>query len=339
MESVAIIILTQSFYLSYYSVVEEEGRLQVLTENLGESEMAIPGAVLDAIQTRSGWRAMTNPIIMEKIADFLSDKDLVCLCLTSKITKKIVDQMDSSCWRKRAQKLEAVLRLHTPATDSTPYKERYLLLIPEVERLANRIRGMIEDNSGIIDVDPDYLYTDDDCELMSLQDLANTASLVHYDMVGEVSIQFLQLWSGDLSSIPPYHLGSLAACVTDQVFIGRNLTIHDLGVLLDKVKSENIFIDKNLETDVTLAALVQAMQTRVKTVFLIDDAVVCKTLLKTYGGKGKCEEIRVEMLDSIETHEEDMMRQLAQTIDWDVDVTVTVEQSDPFETEIIFKRK
>ena len=87
---------------------------------------------------------------MEKIADLLSDKDLVSLCLASKSSKKIVDRMDSSCWRKRAQKLEAVLRL--VFADSTPYKERYLILIPEVKRLAHRIRGLIEDNLVVIDV-------------------------------------------------------------------------------------------------------------------------------------------------------------------------------------------
>ena len=63
------------------------------------------------------------------------------------------------------------------------------------------------------------------------------------------------------------------------------------------------------------------MQTRVKRVILMDDTVVCKTLLKTYDGKGKCEEIRVEMCRDVETQEEDM-RQLAQTIDWDVDVMI-----------------
>ena len=221
---------------------------------------------------------MTNPIIMEIIANCVSDKDLVSLCLASKTTKKIVDQMDSSCWRKRAQKLEAFLRMHTRATDSTPYKERYILLIPKVERLVNRVRGMIEDNLGVINVDPHYLdnldVTDDDREVMSLQDLANTASLVHHDMLGEVSIEELELWSGNLSSIPPELLGSLASCVKDRVSItiGEDVIIPNLGVLMDKIKSNLITIrhsGKTLGADEILA-LVRAMQTRVKTVHCSD---------------------------------------------------------------------
>ena len=141
----------------------------------------------------SRWRAVNNPIIMEIIANFLSDKDLVSLCLTSKKTKKIVDLMDSSCWRKRAKKLEAVLRLHTCDTVSTPYKERYILLRPEVERLANRIRGKIEENSGVIVVGP--MNT----QFMSLQEIADTAILVHHNMLGDVSIKSLMLLNGDLS--------------------------------------------------------------------------------------------------------------------------------------------
>ena len=156
---------------------------QVDQENHFQSREEVTGQVtLGEASGGSGWRAvMTNPITMEIIANFLSDKDLVSLCLTSKTTKNIVKQMDSSCWRKRAQKLEAVLRLE--ASDSTPYKERYILLIPEVERLANRIRGIIEDNSGLIDIDLDfqdhfagreYLMRRNQ-NLMSLQELANVA--------------------------------------------------------------------------------------------------------------------------------------------------------------------
>ena len=283
----------------------------------------------------SRWRAVNNPIIMEIIANFLSDKDLVSLCLTSKKTKKIVDLMDSSCWRKRAKKLEAVLRLHTCDTVSTPYKERYILLRPEVERLANRIRGMIEDNSGVIDVHPERRKY----KRMGLEELANIASLVHHDMIGEVSIKALELWSGNLSTIAPEQLGSLASCVTDTVLIGMDTFIPDLGVLLDKVNSNKIEVclgDETLRTDEILA-LVRAMQTRVKTVILYDETVVVKTLLKTYDRKGKCEEVRVVLMDAIETTEEENMRQLAQNIDWEVDVTV--ESVELYKTEIIFKRK
>ena len=93
-------------------------------ENDSLSREEVPGEVtLGEAEGGSGWRVMTNPITMEIIANFLSDKDLVSLCLTSKTTKNIVKQMDSSCWRKRAQKLEAVLRLDATDSTSTTYKE------------------------------------------------------------------------------------------------------------------------------------------------------------------------------------------------------------------------
>ena len=198
------------------------------------------------------------------------------LCLASKSSKKIVDRMDSSCWRKQAQKLEAVLRLE--ATGSTPHKERYLLLKPEVERLANRIRERIE-KKGIIKVEPDFFETnivrDEDraylmSGLMSLQELATTASLVHYDMIGEVNIKYFHLMSGHLSFIPSEQLGSLASCVTNIVSINPwGLAGLDLGVLLDKIKSKHLSIANQsyeiLGTD-DLLALVRALQTRVKTV-------------------------------------------------------------------------
>ena len=241
--------------------------------------------------------------------------------------------------------------MHNKATDSIPYKEKYLRLKPEVDRLANRVRGMIDNNLGAINVDPDHLdylansnVTNVDCKLMGLQDLANTASLIYHDILGgEVTIRALNLWNGNLSSIPSEHLGSLASCVTDTVCIGigTGVIIQNLEALIEKVKSEVIEIGrcgKTLGSD-DILALVRAMQTRVETVILMDDDTeVVKTLLKTYGGKGKCQEVSVMVRDSIETRVEEDMKQLAKTIDWDVDVTV--DQLDiVFKTNITFERK
>merc|ERR1719312_1183794 len=95
--------------------------------------------------------------------------------------------MDSSCWRRRVFKLEAVLRLDaTVSTFSNSYKERYLILKSEVERLVNTIRAKIEEKSGVINVS-DY----QDSKYFSLQELASTTSLIHHDMLGEVSCKSL----------------------------------------------------------------------------------------------------------------------------------------------------
>ena len=234
---------------------------------------------------------MTIPIMMEKISNFLSYKDLVALCLASKTTKKIVDQMDSSCWRKRALKLEAVLRFEdaTVTTDSTSYKEMFLILKSKVERLANRIRAKIEDNSGSITVS-----NSQDSKYMSLQELVRTASLIHRGMLGEVSCERLCLADVNLSTIFSQHLGSLAASVTDQVFFGGNIIIPHLGVFLDKVKCDKLtFLSQTFNTEETLA-MVRAMQTRVRIVILIHSrGNVDVRAMRNFDGKGRCEQVWV----------------------------------------------
>ena len=104
----------------YHTDAEEAGQ-----ENVSQSKGEVPGEVtLSEAAGGSGWRVLTNPIMMEKNSDFLSDKDLLAMCLASKTARKIVDQMDSICWRKRALKLKAVLREDaTVTTDPTSYPQ------------------------------------------------------------------------------------------------------------------------------------------------------------------------------------------------------------------------
>ena len=68
-------------------------------ENDPKAREEAPGKVILG-EGGSGWIAMTNLIIMDKISHFLSEMDLVTLCLASKTMKKIVDHMDSICWSK-----------------------------------------------------------------------------------------------------------------------------------------------------------------------------------------------------------------------------------------------
>jgi len=271
-----------------------------------------------------GWRVMTNPIMMEKISHFLSDKDLVALCMASKTTKNIVDQMDSSCWRKKVQKLEAVLRLDATDSTSTTYKERFIILKSEVDRLANTIKGIMEDDFSSITVFPQ------DPKSMSLQDLARAASLVHHGILGEVSFENFHLESVNLSSIPTQQLGSLAACVTDEVCIHGDVNIPNLGVLLDKVWCYSlIFTNRTLQTEDT-SALIRAMQTRVYKVDVIYEHIVDREFiraLRNYDGKGECAEVMLfvkEMDPNTFRYTEEDLRQCAQAIDWDVQVIHTL---------------
>ena len=305
----------------YHTDAEEAGQ-----ENVSLSKEEVPGEVtLGEAAGGSGWRVLTNPIMMEKISYFLSDKDLVALCMASKTTKNIVDQMDSSCWRKKVQKLEAVLRLDTTDSTSTTYKERFIILKSELDRLANKMREIMED-----DDDSSITVFPQDPKSISLQDLANTASLVHHGILGEVSFENLHLESVNLSTIPIQQLGSLAACATDEVCIGKDLIIPNLGVFLDKVKSISlIFVRVTLQTEDT-SALIRAMQTRVYKVDLIYEDIVDREFIRAlmnYDGKGRCAEVMLFVKeidpDTFRYTEEDL-RQCAQAMDWDIQVIHTL---------------
>ena len=110
-------------------------------ENVSKCREEVPGeVVLCEAAGPSRLMVMRNPILMDNIANYLSAKDLVALCLTSKTTKRIVDWMDSSCWGKRARKLGALLKIEATDLTSTTYKERYLFLRAEVERHAKLMK-------------------------------------------------------------------------------------------------------------------------------------------------------------------------------------------------------
>lgn len=274
------------------------------------------------------WNVMTNEIVMEKIATFLSDKDLVELCLVSRMTNKIMDQMDSSCWRKRAKKLQAVLRLDAEATDSTTYKQNYVVLKPKVTMLANGIKEKITKNLNVIELNPEgYLDENENAEAFSdLQELADIASLIYHNMLGEVSIKSLVLWDGDLSSIPTEQLVSLASGVTDQVCIRKETIILDQHVLLNNINSAEveIMIDINqrnqtLGIDET-SALIKAMEQRVEKVTFYNGMADVEALFSLYNGRKKCSEVRVVGFDSIEYRQCPELRKIAQNKNWDVDI-------------------
>lgn len=265
-----------------------------------------------------GWRVMTNPILMEKISDYLSYIDLAAFCLASKTTKKIVDQMDSSCWRRRAFKLDAVLRLDsTITTNTTSYKQKFFINKSNIGRLANELKTKID---GEIAVSRDSIRVSKD---FSQQELALTASLNHHGMLGEVSCKRLLLGNVNLSSIPIQHLGSLSACVKNIVFFGEKV-IPNISVLLNEVKCDMLtFLDQTLEADETLA-LVRAMKTRVRIVTLVNHkGTVDVSALKTFDGKGTCEQVWLVKFDGIPIENtsrltEDDMKKLAKTINWGV---------------------
>ena len=101
-------------------------------------------------------------------------------------------------------------------------------------------------------------------------------------------MEHLWLWD-DLTSVPPEHLASLVSSVTRCVFI-KNVSGCDFVTILDSVKSQELDIYYcslgNEETE----ALVRAMETRVRVVWLLDTTLDIEALTK-YSGRGRCRRV------------------------------------------------
>ena len=123
-----------------------------------------------------------------------------------------------------------------------------------------------------------------------LPDIITAARLAHHGLLG--SVEYLFLRDVDLSSVPPEHLASLAACVTECVEIG-NVSNTDLTSILDKSKSKWLRIfNQNLSTQET-QALVRAMRKveGVELGIMGEDVTLDISTLVTYGGQGKCKRV------------------------------------------------
>ena len=146
-----------------------------------------------------------------------------------------------------------------------------------------------------------------------LPEIATAASLAHRGMLG--SLQGMELVNVDLSSVPPKHLASLAACVTNWVDI-LDVRNTDLVSILDSVKCKIITIcgkSQSLGSEGT-RALVRAMESGVEEVLL--DVNLDITALTLYTGGGKCRWVRCH--DQDRTGYSIMMRNWSKRINWDV---------------------
>ena len=95
----------------------------------------------------------------------------------------------------------------------------------------------------------------------------------------------------DLSSVPDEHLASLVSCATNGVNI-QNIRGCDLVTILDSVKSYGLGIyGQSLDSEET-QALVRAMESRVKRVYLgiWGRATLNTSALTMYSGQGMCME-------------------------------------------------
>lgn len=289
-----------------------------------ESDMAGPGAV--NLTKRISQDVLLNPIILESIVNYLSDAQIESMCLAF---PGIKEKMDSSLWRKRTRKLQSVLRMDTTTdTDKTSYQEKYMALKQEVERIIDTVSENIIKNQGAITLNaPEFIDEENQEEFMTIEDLANTASLIHHKMLGEVDIKLLCFWCVDvLKNTDPQHLASLASRVKEVfvfykekkenfniAFMIQSLKCSEVEVMIDP-KSEG----STLRTEEKLA-LSLAMETRIRKIsfyYGTEDPTDC---IKQYSGRGVCYAIQVLTFSASDSREVEDIRLLAQQLEWNIE--------------------
>ena len=177
---------------------------------------------------------------------------------------------------------------------------RGILSLAVIEKLAERVRRECQNQST-----------------SNLSEITCASSLANHGLLG--SLERIWLFHVDLTSVPTEHLASLASSVTI-CFQIYNVRGFGLNTILDSVKSKWLYIySQSLGIEET-RALVQAMETRVARVELIEGVTLDIRDLMEYSGQGKCREVRCYG-DTADRYRE-QLRTWATSNNW----TVTIDQ-------------
>ena len=122
----------------------------------------------------------------------------------------------------------------------------------------------------------------------SAPEISTASSLAHQGLLDSVKDMYLK--DVDLSSVPAEHLASLAACVTELVYINK-VRNCDIISILDSAKCEELWISNQSLSREETQALVRIMESHVKEVWLDckEEVSLDITTLTQYNGQGKCE--------------------------------------------------
>ena len=128
------------------------------------------------------------------------------------------------------------------------------------------------------------------------------ASLAHHGLLSSVNELYLR--DVDLSPVAAQHMASLTSCVPTDLILIINVSGFGLVSLLSTAKCTELGIFRqSLEREETWA-LVQAMESRVKMVWLDTVTLDIETLTE-YSGQGVCREVWL-MDDTAATYREEM---------------------------------
>ena len=142
-----------------------------------------------------------------------------------------------------------------------------------------------------------------DTYLRCVNALKCAANLAHHGLLG--SMDRLWLYDFDLSPVPSQHLTSLASSVTRCLSIG-NVSGCDLVSILNIIKFYDLHIHRQTLGREETQALVQAMESRVVRVMLVDAVTMDIDALAEYSGQGVCKSI-VLCQYTVDTCKEELM--------------------------------
>ena len=128
------------------------------------------------------------------------------------------------------------------------------------------------------------------------------ASLAHHGLLG--SVANLRLHNVDLTSVPAEHLASLVSCVWWRFEISNNTCVN---TILDNVNCHYLAIEFQSLSSEETAALVRAMESRVRDVSLNDEVTLDIGGLMDYSGQGKCEVLKCWADDTADRYREQLM--------------------------------
>ena len=198
-------------------------------------------------QKGPGGLALRNHIIMEEVSSYLDDEDLVRWYDSSMIFKRIIEQMDESCWKKRTRLLAKALRItHFPRKT---FREIFPMLRNDADILVHQI------------------VASNRCRPLFLEEIVDAASLAHHGLI--TSLGKTELCEVNLSSVPADQLTSLTSCVKGFWKI-ENVSGCDLVSLLDSLQCGVLKIRNQSLRKKDIQAIVRAMKVRrVNTLILI----------------------------------------------------------------------
>ena len=155
----------------------------------------------------------------------------------------------------------------------------------QIQSLTERIRGVLSFGDGDITI------------------VTCGAALAHHGLLGPVDK--LVLNDVDVSEVPAQHLASLASCVTSFLRIENVIGGQQVVSLLTNLKCDGLVISRQFLGQEETQALVQALESGVKAVWVCGGVTLDVEALSEYSGQGVCRVVEISG-DTAARHREEL---------------------------------